>query len=422
MTTATLDFDNLTLTSDQQSALDAFYTFLVDPVETVFVLRGYSGCGKSTLVRTLLDRLPAFQKAAKLINPSGPEYVPELTATTNKAAENLAHITGYEVKTIHSALGLLVQPDVKTKASTLKPRRNAEIKQGVLLFIDEASYIDSDLLGWIFKQTQKCKIVFIGDPAQLAPVKSSTTPVFDAGFGGAELTQVVRQAAGNPIVDLATMFRNTVNTGVWTPFKPDGHHIQRLSRGDFLKAIEAEFTRPDWRYSDSKILGWTNKCVVDFNDFVRRLVKGNPDFQVGDYAICNSFITPHKGAALKTDQLVLIEFIGSETTVHGVVGNYMLVSGCQVFQPKSLASKNEAIKAARARKDWDAVFEMEQQWIDLRGAYACTINKAQGSTFDKVYIDLADISRCHQGETVARMLYVGTSRARNHVYLTGDLA
>lgn len=422
MTTATLDFDNLTLTADQQAALDAFSAFLLDPVETVFVLRGYSGCGKSTLVRTLLDRLPSFQKAAKLIDPTGPEYEPKLTATTNKAAENLAHITGHEVTTIHSALGLLVQTDLKTKVTTLKLRKNAELLRSTLLFIDEASYIDSELLGWIFKQTQKCKIVFIGDPAQLAPVKSSNTPVFEAGFGGAALTQVVRQAEGNPIVDLATMFRNTVNTGVWTPFKPDGHHIQRLNRADFLTAIEREFARPDWRYSDSKILGWTNKCVVSFNEFVRKLVKGDPHFQVGDYAICNSFITPAKGMALKTDQLVHIQHIEAETTVHGVLGNFMHVDSCKVFQPKSLAAKNEAIKAARAREDWDAVYEMENQWIDLRGAYACTINKAQGSTFNSVFIDLDDVARCHQGETVARLLYVAASRARDHVFLTGDLA
>ena len=47
----------LVLTQDQETALKAFELFLMDPVETVFVLSGYSGCGKTTLVRTLLDSL-----------------------------------------------------------------------------------------------------------------------------------------------------------------------------------------------------------------------------------------------------------------------------------------------------------------------------------------------------------------------------
>ena len=80
-----MTIQEITLTEDQQNALEAFYNFLMDPVETVFVLRGYSGCGKSTLVRTLIDRMPAFNRTAKLINPTHKEYEIALTATTNKA-------------------------------------------------------------------------------------------------------------------------------------------------------------------------------------------------------------------------------------------------------------------------------------------------------------------------------------------------
>ena len=68
------------------------------------------------------------------------------------------------------------------------------------------------------------------------------------------------------------------------------------------------------------------------------------------------------------------------------------------------------------------VAHIETQWIDLRNAFACTINKSQGSTFDAVFIDLDDVRRCNSGEQMARMLYVAVSRARNHVYLTGDIS
>ena len=416
MTTTTI-----TLTDDQQAALTAFNQFLLDPIETVFVLSGYSGCGKSTLVRTIIDEVPNFMRAARLLHATQKDYQIELTATTNKAAENLGQITGQAASTIHSVLGLRVQTDYKTNVTTLLPRSNHDIKEGYLLFIDEASYVDSQLLGLIFKLTRNCKIVFIGDPAQLTPVKATSTPVFDAKFSGAALTTVVRQAEGNPIVDLSTKFRETVNTGQFFAFTPDGDAVKYLMRDEFNAAIEAEFTRPDWRYQDSKILAWTNKCVINYNHFVRNHVKGDPHFQVGDYAICNSFLSLGR-QSIKTDQLVQITGIEPDTIYQSVPGNwFMLDYTTRVFQPKSLAEKNARIKLARAENDLTIVAELETQWSDLRAAYACTINKAQGSTFDRVFVDLDDIRRCNSGDQIARMLYVGISRARHQVFLTGDL-
>ena len=411
----------ITLTEDQQKAMNAFQQFLLDPTETVFVLSGYSGCGKSTLVRTLLDKLPVFMKTAKLIDPNQKEYGVALTATTNKAAENLARITGSSVTTIHSFLSLRVNTDYKTGVTTLSPR-NWNPVENYLLFIDEASYIDSKLLELIFKLTNKCKIVFVGDPAQLTPVKSSATPVFGANFNGAALTQVVRQAEGNPIVDLSTKFRHTVNTGEFFSFKPDGHHIQHLNEMDFHEAIINEFARPDWSYADSKILAWTNKKVIAYNQFVRNQVKGSPDFHVGDYAVCNSYIQIGK-TSIKTDELVEITDIAGWTEMYGVKGRFFELNGnTNVFFPRSLEEANARVKKAKADGDFSLVAHIESGWIDLRAAYASTINKSQGSTFDKVFIDLSDVSRCNSGDQIARMLYVAVSRARSQVFLTGDLA
>ena len=415
MTTA-----EITLTPDQQNALNAFNKFVIDPVESVFVLEGYSGTGKTTLVKTLLDQLPSFLKTAKLISPNLKEYALELTATTNKAAENFSQITGMAVKTIHSFLGLRVSTDYRTNITTLIPK-SQERKQNTLLFVDEASYVDKDLLGFIFKLTQNCKVVFMGDPAQLTPVKAVGVPVFDAKFPGAKLSQVVRQAEGNPIVELSTKFRETVSSGEFFSFKPDGHAIKYLQRDAFNAAIEQEFSRDDWRYKDSKILAWTNKCVIGYNQFVRNCAKGSPHFQVGDYAVCNQFLSVGK-QTLKTDQLVQITGISELTVVHGVIGHqYTLDSSMVVFGPKSLEDKNAMIKQARAQGDLRLVEEAESRWIDLRAAYACTINKSQGSTYDRVFIDLDDIRRCNSGDQIARMLYVGVSRARHQVFMTGDL-
>jgi energy-coupling factor transporter ATP-binding protein EcfA2 len=417
------------LTQGQEAALKAIYHFLLDPTEMVFVLSGYSGCGKSTLVKTLLDQLPSFWKTIRLINPDARDYTVQLTATTNKAAENLAEITGEDVCTIHSFLGLRVQTDFRTGETKLIPR-NSDLQENYLLLVDEGSVIDKPLLNLIVTRTRNCKIIFVGDKAQLLQVKATTAPVFEAGFPTAELTEVVRQPkkAGSgleevhPITALATQFRHTVNTGEWPTFVPDGKHIIYLGKEDFLKSIEQEFTRPDWKYRDSKILAWTNKCVIGYNQYVRNQVKGDPHLQVGDYAICNSFVSQGK-FSVKTDDLVLVSHISDDITRLDVLGNDIEVNGSMTFfMPKSLESKNARLRKAKAEEDFHVVATIETKWIDLRPAFSNTINKAQGSTYDAAYIDLDDVSRCNNGDQLARMMYVGVSRARHRLILTGDLA
>ena len=412
----------LTLTDDQHTALDAFLQFMTDPKETVFVLSGYSGCGKSTLVKTLLDRIPEFQTKIRLIDPTHKSYAVALAATTNKAAENLQQITGNECSTIHSMLGIRVKTDYITGKTSLMvgPGAYNDKLTRTILFIDEASYIDKELLALIFKLTSDCKIVFVGDPAQLAPIKSSHTPVFDAGFMGAALTKVVRQSEGNPIVTFSTNFRHTVNTGEWLQFTPDNHHVKHLSKEDFMKEIELEFSRLDWKYTDSKILAWTNKTVVGYNHFVSQLVKGTPKFQNGDYAVCNSFVKKGR-TSIKTEELVCITDHCLDTR-HNVTGTRYVLDGTHsFFMPWEKAHKEQRLKEARANDEIEIAMEIEDEWIDLRAAYAQTVNKSQGSTYDKVFIDLSDLNKCRNGDTLARMLYVAISRARNQVILTGDI-
>ena len=410
----------LVLTTDQQKAKDAFVNFLLDPHERVFVLKGYSGTGKSTLTGHLIEGTPAIFKSMKLIDPGFKDFDIQLTATTNKAAENLAFISGMDVPTIHSYLGLLVRKDFINNESFLSRKKNSPDLYRKLLFIDEASYIDRQLLNLIFQIVKDSKIVFMGDPAQLTPVKTSSTPVFDANWPNAELTQVVRQAEGNPIQDLSTKFRHTVNTGEFFSFTPDGHHIQHMSRDAFNREVEIEFARPDWKFRDSKLLGWTNKCVIEYNHVISAHVGGTPEFQVGDYAVCNSFVGTH-GKSLKTDQMVCITKISEPTVEEEVLGKYYTLDGSiTLFMPNSLSERNARIKRAKAEDDIRLLAAIDSSWVDLRAAYACTINKSQGSTFDKVFIDLDDIARCSSGDLIARMLYVGVSRARHQVFLTGD--
>lgn len=411
----------ITLNPDQQQAYDALVAFLANDVEPVFVLAGYAGTGKSTMIRKFIEDLPNLNKTVKLINPRIPDYELVLTATTNKAAENLAEITGALVGTIQSHLGLIVMTDYATGATSLKEKSGSPPVEDQLIFIDEASYIDKKLMTVLFRKAKNCKIVFMGDPAQLTPVKSIGTPVFDAPFPGAKLTQVVRQKDGNPIGELAAKFRETVNTGQYFKFMPDGIYVKHLDEDAFGHAVLSEFGRPSWHYSDSKLLTWTNKASVAYNKAVSDHCSGNANLQAGDYAVCNKYFA--KGSVrVKTDELVRIASISGPATRHDVHGRYYtLEKQVTAFCPDRLQDTKAREKLARAKGEYEVLREIDTEWLDLRSVYACTINKSQGSTYDKVFIDLNDLKKCNSGDQLARMLYVGVSRAREQVVFTGDL-
>jgi hypothetical protein len=412
----------LKLTDGQQGALDAFVEFLMNPVKTYFVLEGYAGTGKSTLVRELLDRLPSFMEELHKKHPDSPEYQIALTATTNKAAEVLSTMSGMDVGTIHSFLGLRVSTDYKTNITKLIPT-SPDKQYYYLLFIDEASFVDHDLLKHIRNRTEHCKIVFMGDRGQLAPVKcSGVPPVFTQGFEGAMLTEVMRQMVdgvpkANPITELATAFREVVKGESWPNIKKfTGEYIKVLPETEFLEVIMKEFTREDWRYVDSKVLGWTNACVIDYNKIIGEQVSGTPHLEIGDYAVNNKAIVLGGGKGIRTDELVQITHIEEDTEHYGCPGNWIIVNHVtKLFFPKSLADRKEAFNRAKERNYYGCMREIDMEWIDLRHAFAQTVNKSQGSTYDRVYIDLEDIWRCTNGEQVARMLYVAVSRARYEI-------
>lgn len=412
--------NKINLTKDQQEATNTFVSFMANEDQPVMVLSGFPGTGKSTLVGHLIEELPKIQKSIKLINPKAPDYTLQLTATTNKAAENFAEITGMEVKTIQSFLGLTVQTDYRNDTTQLVMRQFRE-KHNYLLFIDEYSYVDPKLLTWIFKVCKNCKIVFIGDPDQLTPVMASNVPVEAAGFPTIKLTQLVRQQEGSPIAELVSKLRVTVNTGEFFSFTPDNHHIKHMPREVFNQAIQEEFTRSDWNSKESRFLAWTNRRVIEYNNAINSQCNGVTHFQKGDYAVVNKYFMANK-TSIKTDATVRILEISDTATLHGVQGKYYTVSGNIVaFCPDRLSDKLERIKQAKANDEINVLQDIDTLWIDLRAMYACTINKSQGSTYNKVFIDLDDLKKCNSGNQIARMLLVGASRARQHVYFTGDL-
>jgi hypothetical protein len=409
------------LNEQQQAAKDQFMSFLSDTDATDFVLEGFAGTGKSTLVSVLLDESPKMLAAIQLITQEHREWEIVCAATTNKAAEVFGHMSGHEVKTVHKTLGLRIQKDHKTNtAFTIEIDKRHKLRN-VLLFIDEASYLDVDLIQMIKKKCLDCKIVYIGDPAQLAPIKKTVSPIFNLGFPTAKLTAIMRQAQGNPIIELSAKFRDVVNGADWFQTELDNHHLVWLPRHEFEAEILKVFSDPDLRGDSARVLAYTNKAVIAFNKGIRGAIQGLSDLQIGDYAIVNNAIHT-SSCKLNTDQEVCITH-AQPCTQLDVPGRMVVMdSTYEAFLPYHLEDKKQRLKQARANGHWISVAEIEDQWVDLRAAFSCTINKSQGSTYDKVFIDLDDVRKCNSGNQISRLMYVAVSRARYNVYFTGDLA
>ena len=401
------------LNQEQQKALDDFLTFLVNPDEEVFILEGPAGTGKSFLVQHILDAIPAQTRSLKLINPNYTGYHIAVTATTNKAVDALRSFVE-DVCTIHSFLGLRVDTNIKDGSTSLVEKRGLQVIEKALIFIDEASFIDSHLLNLIFKKTKDCKYVFIGDPYQLAPVKYNHCPAFNVPGMRAILTEIVRNK-GNQIEQVSKLLKQAVITGELEKFVPDNKAMYLLSEEEFLEEIKKEFTKPDWDESKAKIITWTNKASIHYGQYVTSLFNGSPHFVKGNYATVNKFIS-REGVNYSTDQTVLISDINPHV-LYGIPGHMVEINQCNLFfLPDDWKEANKKIKQLRNEELYGDLTFIERNWIDLRPAPSCTINKSQGSTYDKVFIDYDDVIRCRQRDQLYRLLYVAVSRAKTHVY------
>src|SRR5690606_28010825 len=82
---------------------------------------------------------------------------------------------------------------------------------------------------------------------------------------------------------------------------------------------------------------------------------------------------------------------------------------------------SSVLKSLYKVKDFHSYFNLKDMYADMRPSHASTIHKAQGSTYNNVFMDLYDIGANNKPMEVARLLYVGTSRPKNKLYLYGQL-
>lgn len=404
------------LSNDQQNALAKLVALLADPSQQYLCIMGAAGTGKTTLMRTFQEKFDSYQKSIKSLHPNHQMHELVFTATTNKAVEALEHSLGTECKTIHSFLGLTMTYE-KGK-EILVDRKNAKFTNK-LIVIDESSYIDEILMEFLLEKTEKCKIVFMGDPEQLTPVGLDYTPAFDDALESVTLSQIMRQADDNPIQDFSRKLREYVQGGPLPNPDVDDMYIIHMEKDDFNAAMLRVFTDPSYTYSQAKFLCWRNATAISVGQMVKEHISSTPNFKAGDYAVSNRYLK-NPIRSIKTDQIVYIRK-SKPKTIHGVKGFEMeLGNNLTVFAPLNHEDIDRT-KKELFNKDFTAFRTVDETWMDLRPVYACTIHKSQGSTFDTVFIDLDDFHGCRDQDLLARLLYVGISRARERIILTGEL-
>ena len=467
-------------TNDQLKAYDELMKFIDSPFDNKDYKRaliGAAGTGKTFLVRALLSNSTL---SYSLIG---------LSAPTHKACRVLGesiHISGIKVNTIQSDLGLRLNFDIDKfdpNNPPFDPKGKIKIGNYKLYIVDEASMINSRLCIFLEKTcvSNKCKIIFIGDDSQLAPVGEKYSSAF-RNIKNYSLKQIVRQGEDNPVSYLLELLRYDINHKTYKFL----NHIQRFKEqfnADYTKGYQVcdantfnqtvynnfndeELTR---NVDYAKVISYTNLNVSSWNKFIRNSIIADSDKSIltkNDLIISYvTIVNEFNDCVIKNSEEYIINdiqnFIDSRYDKNGLKGvlvKFQAIHGGDITTPLFVIdhtdsytvqryvqinnSMIEAAKTARANirnEKWKSYFAFKEYCLlmvnilspdgkiitsrSLDYGFALTSHKSQGSTFDTALVDVNDIVFDKYGQTYAdaeevnRRLYVACSRCKNKLYL-----
>lgn len=468
---------NLQLTPHQNQVFDQLKTFLQTNEAQIFLLKGYAGTGKTTLVSFLLGHLEAEEKG----------LTPVLMASTGRAAKVLSRKTGVEATTVHSRIYQFEgvndgdageDQDYNANTGQLSltfglRKREEEPEDRFLYIIDEASMLShlessgdhaarfgsGSMLADFFHYVDKHKVLFIGDPVQLPPPvgKKPFSSALDAPFlrqeyglavTEAELSHVIRQGEGNPVLALATALRGYVDRGEtkrnWQPIMKEpsygfaAHATQKMMADHYLAATEKDFTA-------ALIITHSNKQTHYLNGIVRakryppeklHRLQRNELLQV----VQNNHLVPlaNGDQVLVRDAAPLGESAGfkfimikAEDVNTGVIHEVPLLYDF-LFDPRANLEAEDFRKLLidfdrRARKR--GLKRKTEAYLDamrndkflnaLRAkfGYAVTCHKAQGGEWNTVFVNLSETINMLDTESRYRWLYTAVTRASKRLEL-----
>ena len=416
------------LNEEQRTAFADVLAFINDPNRKTHRVSGGAGTGKSFFISKVADDILKHKNSDVKLKDVA------ITATTNKAAAvlkgSMQHKRG-DIQTIYSYMNLRVHNDFNSGEQRIVPTAKWVVHDQVLIIVDEASMVNKSLYDYIDKgTTNNCKILFVGDKNQLAPVKEHISPVYSRDKSESFLIKPVRQEGQQALMDLAEQAKQTVLTGVFKPIVEVPGVIDFVSGNQMRGIMERDYCVED---ASRRILCYTNARVIDYNLYVRKLRGYTRNYEVGEILTNNSSAELVDKSRLYTDQVVKVLERGEAYENANIIPDAIVDMVDLVVQDVELGGvfnvtvtedpndREEVLKYWKSRKKWDRFFKFRDNHPDLRSVAASTTHKAQGSTYSEVIVDLADIGKCTQMEMAARLLYVALTRPKNRLYIRGEL-
>lgn len=428
--------DQILLTPHQRSVVTKGVAYLKEDNHRILLIQGSAGTGKTTLVHTLVSELSHELSAKK-----DRTYSVVMTAPTHKAVEVLRQKNSDEDNiytefcTLHSALRLKYSIDEDKGIEKYIPDpsiRERKLSGATILVIDEASMIGTDLLHYIdlsLEDNKLLKVIFIGDNKQLPPVNepSYISPIFNQGYKQLGLTEIIRQAAENPIIPLSNNIYQlnsytdkTTQEGLGYSFTKDTQKIIRY----FVQ------NRHD---TDIRFLAYTNKRVEEFNKLVRHEIYDRPSkIELGETIIIDRsyqvdrdiIFNNNEEVKINSSEVYEIDFeypIDKEANTDSVPLKVYIVNGCLpiIHEDSEFLFLDilDQLKRKAKKKDllWRDYYQTRNSFAVFKHRYALTIHKAQGSTYREVYLDYDDINKNPVSEEKKKLIYTAITRASKHL-------
>ena len=470
--------DTSKFTDDQKKAYKELIAFIDSPFDAKDYKRalvGAAGTGKTYLVKALI------------LNSSMSYSLIGLAAPTHKACRVLnesIHISGIKVSTIQSDLGLRLNFDIEKfdpAHPPFDPRGKIKIGNYKLYIVDESSMINRGLCSFLEKTcvTNKCKVIYIGDSSQLAPVGEKYSSAFK-GTKTSTLKEIVRQGDDNPVSYLLELLRYDIEHKSYEFLK----YIQRFRskfNDDYTKGYQVctpqEFNEIVYNnFNDealtsnvdyAKVIAYTNAAVSSWNKFIRNSIIADADKSVitkNDLIISyTTIVNQFNDCIIKNSEEYIIKdivnYVDPVYELKGFMIKFQAIHGGDITTPlfvldhsdsysiqkyvRISQSMIEAAKSARSNlkaQKWRDYFAFKENCLlltnimspydgkimfgrDLDYGFSLTSHKSQGSTFDTSLVDINDIVYDRFGqpyadaEEVNRRLYVACSRCKNKLYL-----
>lgn len=429
------------LNAGQNAALDEIMARCAPG--NIHLLTGYAGSGKTYLSQIIIEILIKMGKRVAA------------TATTHKAVAVLAKkfaapgMPAVSCVTIHSLLSLT--PKKNSEKMEFIRKRNAEPVSADVVIIDEVSQLSADMMKHVRRHLSGAFVLLIGDPAQIPPVGEVESLAFGIK-GRSHLTEIVRQAEGNPVLSAAHVIRESQGGAIdWTwakaaTAKPFGVYTPGVWADHWMhKAFTSkEFANdPDtFRY-----ICWTNDRVAQVNTKVRAWIYGDnipTPFMPGERAIVRQPFIVDDTIVLTTNEEVTVisihadqftcrfEQCGDADAWSASMASWkvtLVKHDGQSITAHMVKSDREynailariADEAADNRGRWGDHHNFKSSVARLQAIYAMTVHTSQGSTFRNVFMDVPDIRRRVASNLLEaqQLFYVAATRPTHALVLIG---